>query len=190
MRGWGWAGWRRSARSSPRSASRRTSPSRRARDDGTSQRPIGCFRGWASAALAITFLTALTGLTGGLASPFTAGFFLVVGAAALSRDGLTAIVLALVASLAAGAAALVAASDRAFERDILVGITFQAVALVLLAVIGAVASREQRRAREAALRLARFDPLTGLYNRAHFFTELERELRLSQRAGRSFASSR
>ncbi len=37
-----------------------------------------------------------------------------------------------------------------------------------------------------ALRLARFDPLTGLYNRAHFFASMERELRLAVRAGRGF----
>jgi diguanylate cyclase (GGDEF)-like protein len=144
-------------------------------------------RGWASAAAAITFLTVLTGLTDGLASPFTAGFFLVVGASALSRDGSTPVVLALVAGLAAGAAALLAAPEHVLERATYTGIVFQLVALLLLAVVGAVAGREQRRARDAALRLARFDPLTGLYNRAHFFTEFERELRLSQRAGRSFA---
>ena len=66
-------------------------------------------------------------------------------------------------------------------------IGFQVVALVLLAYMGTVAGREQRRAREAALRLARFDPLTGLYNRAHFFASMERELRLAERAGRGFA---
>jgi diguanylate cyclase (GGDEF)-like protein len=71
--------------------------------------------------------------------------------------------------------------------SVIAAVAFLAVALLLLAAIVAVASREHQRAQDAALRLARFDPLTGLYNRTHFFSELEREIRLSQRAGRTFA---
>lgn len=144
-------------------------------------------RGWAQAVAAIIVLTILVGLTDGLESPFMAGFFLLVGAAALSRDGMAPIVLALVAASSAAAVGLLVANERALQGATLSAIAFQTLALLLLAAVSAVAGREQRRARDAALRLARFDPLTGLYNRAHFFAELERELRLAQRAGRSFA---
>jgi diguanylate cyclase (GGDEF)-like protein len=110
-----------------------------------------------------------------------------VGATALSRDGLAAVTLALVAGLSYGAVGLLVASNTPFQDSNLALIGFQVVALVLLAYVGTVAGREQRRAREAALRLARYDPLTGLYNRAHFFASMERELRLAERAGRGFA---
>ena len=59
--------------------------------------------------------------------------------------------------------------------------------LALLAYLASVVAREQRRAREAALSLSRFDPLTGLYNRAYFFSVLDRELRRSARTGSRFA---
>ncbi len=144
-------------------------------------------RHWVEAGAALAFLTVLTGLSGGLASPFFVGFFLVVGATALSRDGLAAVTLALVAGLSYGAVGLLVASNAPFQDSNLALIGFQVVALVLLAYVGTVAGREQRRAREAALRLARYDPLTGLYNRAHFFASMERELRLAERAGRGFA---
>ncbi|MCY7416949.1 MAG: GGDEF domain-containing protein [Chloroflexi bacterium] len=148
--------------------------------------PVG-IRHWAEAGAALLFVTVLTGLSDGLRSPFFVGCFLIIGAASLSRDGVAPIVLALVAGLAYGAVGLLVGpwSER-LEQDLAL-IGFQLVALVLLAFIGTVAGREQRRAREAALRLARFDPLTGLYNRTHFFAAMERELRLAERASRGFA---
>ena len=115
------------------------------------------------------------------------GFFLVVGAASLSRDGMAPLVLALVAGLSYGSVGLLVAWETPSTCGGLALIAFEIVALMLLAFIGTVAGREQRRAREAALRLARFDPLTGLYNRTHFFASMERELRLAERAGRGFA---
>lgn len=144
--------------------------------------------GWIEAAVAIGLVTAITGVTGGVLSPFAAGYFLIVGAAALSRDTLAPLAVALVSALAAAAVGLLVWPTRdGVPLSILAAVSFQAVALLLLAAIVAVASREHQRAQDAALRLARFDPLTGLYNRTHFFSELEREIRLSQRAGRTFA---
>ncbi len=145
-------------------------------------------RGWLEAASAVGFLAVLVGLSGGLASPFVVGFFLLVGAAALSREGAAPVVLALVSAAAYGVVALlvnVGAGRR--DSEVIALIAFQTLMLVLLAFLGMAAGREQRRARDAALRLARFDPLTGLYNRAHLFAALEREVRLSARAGRTFA---
>ncbi len=144
-------------------------------------------RNWLEAGAAIGFLTVLTGLSGGLASPYVVGLFLVVGAASLSQDGSAPLVLALIAGLCFGAMGLVVAPQDSVDGFELVLIGFVIASLLLLAYVGTVAGREQRRAREAALRLARFDPLTSLYNRTHFFTAMERELRLAQRAGRGFA---
>ncbi len=141
-------------------------------------------RNWVEAGAAIGFLTVLTGLSDGLASPFVLGFFLVVGAAALSQDGSAPLVLALIAGMSFGAMGLVVAFQAGIDGSDVALIGFVMVTLLLLAYLGTVAGREQRRAREGALRLARFDPLTGLYNRAHFFASMERELRLAVRAGR------
>jgi diguanylate cyclase (GGDEF)-like protein len=145
-------------------------------------------RGWLECAIAIVLVTAITGVTGGVLSPFAAGYFLIVGAAAMSRDTFAPIIVGLVSALFAAAVDLVAWPGRdSLPISIAAAVIFQGVVLMLLAAIVAVASREYQRAQDSALRLARYDPLTGLYNRTHFFTELEREIRLSQRAGRTFA---
>ncbi len=145
-------------------------------------------RGWAEAAIAIILVTAITGLTGGVESPFAAGYFLIVGAAAMSRDPGAPVWVALASAFSVAAVDMLVAPDQSGIRaEVVAAVVFLGVALLLLATIVAVAGREHRRALDATLRLARFDPLTGLFNRAHFFTELEREIRLSQRAGRSFA---
>ena len=49
-------------------------------------------------------------------------------------------------------------------------------ALVLLAYMAMVVAREQRRSRDAAIRLSTVDSLTGLFNRAYFFAALDREI--------------
>ena len=49
-------------------------------------------------------------------------------------------------------------------------------ALVLLAYVAMVIAREQRRARDAAVRLSTVDPLTGLFNRGFFFAAVDREI--------------
>ena len=60
------------------------------------------------------------------------------------------------------------------------------VALVLLVYVAMVIAREQRSARDAAIRLSTIDPLTALYNRAFFFAAIEREMARSARSGRGF----
>ncbi len=47
--------------------------------------------------------------------------------------------------------------------------------------------REQRRARDDALRLSRFDSLTSLYSRSFFTSNVEREIPRAARSGRPFA---
>ena len=60
------------------------------------------------------------------------------------------------------------------------------IALVLLVYVAMVIAREQRRPRDAAIRLSTIDPLTGLFNRAFFFAAIEREIARSARSGRGF----
>jgi diguanylate cyclase (GGDEF)-like protein len=59
-------------------------------------------------------------------------------------------------------------------------------ALILLAFVAMVIGREQRRARDAAIRLSTVDPLTGLFNRTFFFAAIDREIARSARSGRGF----
>jgi diguanylate cyclase (GGDEF)-like protein len=144
--------------------------------------------GWIEAAIAIVLVTAITAVTGGVLSPFAAGYFLIVAAAALSRDTLAPVIVALVCAFAAAAVDLLVWPSRdSVPVSVVIAVGFLGAVLLLLSAIVSVASREHQRAQDAALRLARFDPLTGLFNRTHFFSELEREIRLSQRAGRTFA---
>jgi diguanylate cyclase (GGDEF)-like protein len=70
------------------------------------------------------------------------------------------------------------------ETVAVVGINI--TALVLLAYVAMVIAREQRRARDAAIRLSTIDPLTGLFNRTFFFAAVEREIARSARSGRGF----
>jgi diguanylate cyclase (GGDEF)-like protein len=58
--------------------------------------------------------------------------------------------------------------------------------MILLAYVAMVIAREQRRTRDAAIRLSTIDPLTGLFNRGFFFAALEREIARSARSGRGF----
>jgi len=59
-------------------------------------------------------------------------------------------------------------------------------ALLLLAYVAMVVAREQRRSRDAAIRLSTIDPLTGLFNRTFFFAAVDREIARSLRSGRGF----
>jgi len=58
--------------------------------------------------------------------------------------------------------------------------------MILLAYVAMVIAREQRRSRDAAIRLSTIDPLTALFNRGFFFAALEREIARSARSGRGF----
>ena len=58
--------------------------------------------------------------------------------------------------------------------------------MILLAYVAMVIAREQRRARDAAIRLSTVDSLTGLFNRTFFFAALDREIARCARSGRGF----
>lgn len=146
--------------------------------------PIRNVRGPLQGILALVFASSLVALTGGLESPFTFTFPLIVGAGALLVAPRVALALAVLATAAYLTAGLVA--DPTPEIGPLVTMAVNLTGLYLLAYIGSSVGREQRRARDAAIRLSTIDALTGLYNRSYFFTALEREIARGDRSGRAF----
>jgi diguanylate cyclase (GGDEF)-like protein len=146
--------------------------------------PLKRARGPLQGVLALVFASSLVALTGGLESPFTFTFPLIVGAGALLVAPRVALALAVLATAAYLAAGLVANPNPAIEP--LVTMAVNLTGLYLLAYIGSSVGREQRRARDAAIRLSTVDALTGLYNRSFFFTALEREIARGDRSGRAF----
>ena len=134
--------------------------------------------------LALAFVTGLVAMTGGLESPFTFGFPLIVGAGALLVSSRTAFALAVLATACYIGSGLVADPTPAIGPLIQMAVTLTGV--FLLAYVGASVGREQRRARDAAIRLSTIDSLTGLFNRSYFFTALEREIARGDRSGRAF----
>jgi diguanylate cyclase (GGDEF)-like protein len=135
--------------------------------------------------VAITFAAVLVLLTGQPDSPFFFTFPLIVGGAALVVTPRATVALAAVASGAYLIAVSVGRSDPLSPATVAaVGVNL--TALLLLAYVAMVIAREQRRARDEAVRLSTIDPLTGLSNRGHFFAALEREISRSARTGRRF----
>ncbi|MEA2518824.1 MAG: hypothetical protein QOF49_904 [Chloroflexota bacterium] len=135
--------------------------------------------------VAVTFATLLVMLTGRDESPFFFTFPLFVGGAALVISPRVTFGLAAAACLAYIIAIAPPGSGGLPPRTIaIVGINI--TALILLAYVAMVIAREQRRARDAAIRLSTIDPLTGLFNRTFFFAAVEREIARSARSGRGF----
>ena len=137
--------------------------------------------------VAITVATMLVALTGGVESPFFFVYPLIVGGAALVVTPAVTLGLAATAALGyllavvVGTAAGVITDPRTTAT---VGINL--TAMILLAYVAMVIAREQRRSRDAAIRLSTIDPLTQLFNRGFFFAALEREIARSARTGRGF----
>ncbi len=134
--------------------------------------------------VALTFATFLVLLTGGHASPFFFTFPLIVGAAALVVRATATFVLTIAAAIGFIVATTLGSGPPTPLQLATVGIDL--TALILLAYVGSVIGRDQRRSRDAALRLSAIDPLTGLFNRSFFFAALEREIDRSARSGRGF----
>ena len=135
----------------------------------------------------IGFLAVLVALTGGYASPYFFGFVLLLGAGSLWASGMSSFLLAVLSVIAYVVAVLVGSWQEVGTPDAAGRVAFNVVALALVAYIGWVIAREQRRAREEALRLSRFDALTGLLSRAFFISTVEREIPRAARTGRGFA---
>jgi diguanylate cyclase (GGDEF)-like protein len=137
--------------------------------------------------VAITFATLLVLLTDGEKSPFFFIFPLIVGGAALVVSPRVTFALAAVASLAyVFAIASPTSTAPPLSADALAKVGINLTALVLLAYVATVIASEQRRARDAAIRLSTVDPLTGLFNRTFFFAAVDREIARSARSNRGF----
>ena len=152
--------------------------------------PVGRLGRWRlpfEAGAAIVFVTVLLILTGGDRSPFFFGYILLVGAASLWASGFGALLLAVATSLAYLIGVLVPLNSAPSTLADIGRIAFNVIALGLVAYVSAIVGREQRRAREEALRLSRYDSLTGLHSRDFFTAELEQEILRAARSGRAFA---
>jgi diguanylate cyclase (GGDEF)-like protein len=135
--------------------------------------------------VAITFATLLVVLTGRDQSPFFFTFPLIVGGAALVVTPRVTLALASAAALAY-IVAIVPPGAGGVPPETVAVVGINITALVLLAYVAMVIAREQRRARDAAIRLSTIDPLTSLFNRTFFFAAVEREIARSARSGRGF----
>jgi diguanylate cyclase (GGDEF)-like protein len=151
------------------------------------RRRLGRWRLPIEAAAVILVLTLLLAITGGHASPFFFGFVLFLGVAALWSSGIGPLVLAVVTSAAYLAGVLLAFNNLPATTADVGRVAFNLVALSLVTYVSAIVGREQRRAREDALRLSRFDSLTGLHSRDYFMSLLEQEILRAARSGRAFA---
>jgi diguanylate cyclase (GGDEF)-like protein len=136
--------------------------------------------------VAITFATLLVVLTGGVGSPFFFTFPLIVGGAALVVTPPVTVGLAAVAGFGYILAVLAGAPAGTLAPSTIATVGVNLTALILLAYVGMVIAREQRRSRDAAIRLSTIDPLTSLFNRGYFFSALEREIARCARSGRGF----
>ncbi len=147
---------------------------------------LGSSRFIVEGTVALSGAAILVALTGGVASPFFFTFPLIVAGAAFVVTPVEAAGLTTVAALSYVAAALIGSAPGSIDASAAAVISIDLVALVLLVYVAMVIAREQRSARDAAIRLSTIDPLTGLFNRAFFFAAVEREMARSARSGRGF----
>jgi diguanylate cyclase (GGDEF)-like protein len=138
-------------------------------------------------AAAVTFFTLLIMLTGGVASPFFFGYFLIVAAAALVTGGSASLVLAAAITASFLGALLVTRGGQPYTTEQIVIVASDVMALWLLSYLASAVAGEQRRTRDAALRLSLHDPLTRLYNRTFLFAVIEREIARAGRTNRRFS---
>lgn len=148
---------------------------------------LGRARRTVEAAAAVVFVTVLVQLSGGYDSPYFFGYVLLLGAASLWASGFGPPVMAVLTSAAYILAVYTAAEGVPLTPADVGRVAFNLVALALITYVATVIGREQRRAREEALRLSRIDSLTGLHSRDHFVAEVEQELLRASRSGRPFA---
>lgn len=127
-------------------------------------------------AVAIILVSLVVALTGGATSPFFYAYPLVVAGAALVVRPLVTVALGAVAIGGYLLAVVVAADGAAPDTGSLAIVAVNLTALVLLAYVAMVVAREQRRTRDAAVRLSTIDALTGLANRGYMIAALEREI--------------
>jgi diguanylate cyclase (GGDEF)-like protein len=137
---------------------------------------LGSARFVIEGAVAITLVSLVVALTGGAISPFFYAYALVVAGAALVVRPFATVVLAGLAIGGYLVAAVVATGGSALDEGEVAIAAVNLTALLLLAYVAAMVAREQRRTRDAALRLSTLDALTGLANRAYVLAAVEREI--------------
>lgn len=137
---------------------------------------LGSTRFVIEGAVAITLITLVVALTGGATSPFFYAYALVVAGAALVVRPSATVVLAGLAIAGYLVAAVVATGGAPLDDGEVAIAAVNLTALLLLAYVAAMVAREQRRTRDAALRLSTVDALTGLANRAYVLAAVEREI--------------
>jgi len=139
------------------------------------------------AAATVLFVTILVMLTGGLNSPYFFGYILILAAGSLWATGYAAPILAVTTGIAYLVAVIVASGAALLTPEGLGVVAFNLISLGLVTYVSWVIGREQRRGREEALRISRFDALTGLTSRAFFTSTVEGEIQRAARTGRAFA---
>ncbi|CAN5636256.1 hypothetical protein BH20CHL7_BH20CHL7_10390 [soil metagenome] len=136
--------------------------------------------------VAITVATLLVTMTDGVDSPFFFIFPLIVGGAALVVSPLITVALTSTAALGYLLAVVLGSPAGILAPASLATAGINVTAMVLLAYVATTIAREQRRTRDAAIRMSMVDPLTNLFNRGFFFAAMEREIARSARSGRGF----
>jgi diguanylate cyclase (GGDEF)-like protein len=149
-------------------------------------RLLGPARFIAEGSVAITFVALLVALTGREESPFFFGFALVVVGAALVVEPRVTVVLSVAAIVGYVTAVGIRPAGQPLDPAAIAAIGINVSALIFLAYVAMVVAGEQRRSRDAAIRLSSIDSLTGLYNRSYFFAALEREIQRTARSDRGF----
>ena len=139
------------------------------------------------ATAAIALFTVLIVLTGGVDSPFFFGYYLIAAAAALVVEGTANFLLAAAISAVYLVALWLVQGTTPLEFPQIVRLGFNLMALWLLSYLASVVAREQRRTRDAAVRLSLHDPLTRLYNRNYLFAVMDREIARAGRTQRRFS---
>jgi diguanylate cyclase (GGDEF)-like protein len=134
----------------------------------------------------VAVVTLLVALTGGAASPFVVGYFLIAAGAALLVDARTNFLLAAsISILYLVTVFLVQAAQPLATMDV-ARLVAGLVAFWLISYLASVVARAQRTTRDAAVRLSLIDPLTRLANRAYVMAVLDREVQRAHRTGRGF----
>ena len=136
--------------------------------------------------VAITMATLLVALTGGVISPFFFAYPLIVAGGALVIAPRITVALTTTAALGYVLAVVAGSASDTLVAAAAATVGVNLTALVLLAYAAMVIAREQRRTRDAAIRLSTVDPLTGLFNRTFFFAAIGREIARCARSGRGF----
>ena len=134
----------------------------------------------------IVFVTLIVLLTGGAPSPFFFAFALIVVGAALVVPPEATVALAVLAGASYVVAIAVDLAPGGLDVAAIAVVGVNLVSLMLLAYVAMVVAGEQRRTRQAAVRLSTTDALTGLANRAYILAAVEREIERGTRYGRGF----